>query len=175
MASFVNLQDPAVKTYKLLRGIHAQTEVSDEVCPHCQGKKTTAEGFVCPRCQGSGCVLVNKIYDARDSRRSIVPSHLDLEAVHGFEKFQSTDRLQRAAGSEALQQEIDELRREVKMLRRQLSDTDTEDLDEDVEDGLEEMTVKQLREYADQHDIELGDATRKDEILNTIRSALDAA
>lgn len=47
-----------------------------------------------------------------------------------------------------------------------------EDNDDDEYDVvLEEMTVKQLVEYADDNDIDLGEATRKADIIEAIRKA----
>ncbi len=43
---------------------------------------------------------------------------------------------------------------------------------EDVDDNLENQTVAQLRQFAEEGGIELGTATRKDEILSTIRGEM---
>jgi hypothetical protein len=40
-------------------------------------------------------------------------------------------------------------------------------------DGLEEMTVAELREYADENEIDLSGKSRKDEIVQAIREHLD--
>lgn len=45
----------------------------------------------------------------------------------------------------------------------------------DLEVDLERMSVKQLREFAAQHDIDVTDCNGKQEHLNVIRAALDAA
>lgn len=39
-------------------------------------------------------------------------------------------------------------------------------------ENLEQMTVAELREYAANNEVELGNATKKDEIVETIRAAL---
>lgn len=41
-----------------------------------------------------------------------------------------------------------------------------------VEDGFKNMTVKELVEYAEGEEIELGGATKKDDILSRIRIAI---
>ena len=48
-----------------------------------------------------------------------------------------------------------------------------EDEDEDEEKPLSEMTVPELRAFADEHDIELGDATKKDDIRKIISKAIE--
>lgn len=45
-----------------------------------------------------------------------------------------------------------------------------EDFD-DEEKPLEERTIKQLEKYAEDNDIDLGDAKRKDDIIEAIRAA----
>lgn len=48
--------------------------------------------------------------------------------------------------------------------------------EESFDDGLpdlEEMTVQSLREFADDLDIDLGDATRKADIIDRIRESID--
>jgi len=51
----------------------------------------------------------------------------------------------------------------------------TNKLDTEVADGLQNMTVAELKAFAADEEIDLGTATKKAEILNTIRAALDLA
>nr|DAP13409.1 MAG TPA: dimeris T4 recombination endonuclease VII [Caudoviricetes sp.] len=48
-----------------------------------------------------------------------------------------------------------------------------EDLDEDYEVVLEDMTVKELKAYAEEKDIDLDGATKKEDIIGMIRAELE--
>ena len=52
-----------------------------------------------------------------------------------------------------------------------VDDDEEDDDDDDFTVILEDMNVKQLIEYADEKDIDLGDAKRKDDIIAVIKAA----
>lgn len=161
----VVVNSPLVKKYKLLRGIHAQSEQTEDVCTVCGGEKKNENGFTCQECFGSGFLLETKIYEAGKSGKDIVPSEMNLEVVHGREKFQSVDSIQSTLGPSALLEELEQLRRENAKLKALVDTPDSDD--------LSSMTITQLRKYAEENDIELENATKKDEIIQIIRSELD--
>lgn len=106
-------------------------------------------------------------YTAKDPTANIVESSQDLEMLFGSEKFQSLERI--IGGSEdtsALQRRIAELEAENAKLKGQPAP-------EDDEYELSKMTAKELRKYAEEMDIDLGTASSKEELINTIRVALD--
>ncbi len=50
---------------------------------------------------------------------------------------------------------------------------DTSDMDDDYEVVLEDMTVKELKAYAEEKDIDLDGATKKEDIIGMIRAELE--
>lgn len=52
-------------------------------------------------------------------------------------------------------------------------ETSVNDLDEDYEVVLEDMTVKELKAYAEEKDIDLDGATKKEDIIGMIRAELE--
>lgn len=52
-------------------------------------------------------------------------------------------------------------------------ETPVSDLDEDYEVVLEDMTVKELKAYAEEKDIDLDGATKKEDIIGIIRAELE--
>ncbi len=159
--------DQPKKKYKLLRSIHSQMEATDEPCVQCVGKGKTAEGYPCGICHSTGKHFVAKLYEAGKPGKDIVESSLDLEAVHGREKFQSLDRLTHTVDNGALLEELAELRAENARLKQ---------ANEPSEPALESMTVAQLKEYAKSFDpaIDLTDASNKAEMVSIIQGELDS-
>lgn len=123
-----------------------------------------------------------KTYIANDPKNNIVESRIDLETRFGPKKFQNLDRVLAHADS-ALQRQIDELQAENKKLKKQLNGENVDEgqkangeskTDGTDEYNLRDMSVAELRKFADEMEVDLGTATKKDEIINTIQSALDA-
>jgi len=79
------------------------------------------------------------------SANDIVESPTDLEAQFGREKFKRLHEADTASGVAVAEAPIPD------------------------GDGLEDMTVGQLREYAEGNEIDLGEARKKDEIIAVIR------
>jgi hypothetical protein len=163
--------------FKILRGIHTQREpVKDKTkCDRCNGtgkvevprKKGEWE---CPSCLGTGIRHEVATYDSRDPARSILRSEIDLEARFGSEKFQNLDRLTATADNQALLDKLAALERENQELKTKLEDPVG---DRPEEPGFEEMSSKQLREFARKEGIDVTTASSKEEIINILRSVVD--
>lgn len=52
-------------------------------------------------------------------------------------------------------------------------ETSVNDIDEDYEVVLEDMTIKELKAYAEEKDIDLDGATKKEDIIGVIRAELE--
>jgi hypothetical protein len=103
-----------------------------------------------------------KVYEAG----SVIPSKRDLTKVfkNKFEKVASSTPSSK--GREVLQQTSDE---------EETPQEPDEEAGGDWNAELDSMTIPELRKFALEEDIDLGTATKKEEIVNTIRSALDVA
>lgn len=137
-------------------------------------------------------------FHARDPKRNIVVSDMDLEARHGSEKFQNLDRLMEGGGpgEDALRRRIAELEAENRKLRKAESvqhpapgikegtaetpaetpgpTNDRGEGEEEAEDEYEfnKMTVAQLKDFAKEFEIDLEGATTKKEIVQVLRSEM---
>ena len=146
--------------FKLLQGLHIQHEIRD-------GQKVAVE------------------YSARDANRSIVVSDINLEQRFGSGKFQRLDGLGIPEDSALLQQlraqqaEIDRLKQQLAGLSPTQPEAEPQVDDEDVNGAdaldLEGLSVKELKALAARESIEIDPSvTKKSELINLIRSALDA-
>jgi hypothetical protein len=90
----------------------------------------------------------NGTYSARDKKKNIITTNIDLESRFGREKFVRIED------------------REVIV---------DEDEDEDDADGLNSMTLAGLRKFAEEEEIDLGDANSKKKIIAAIRNAVASA
>lgn len=166
--------------FKLLRGSHQQREVvPGEKCDKClgTGKSEAKPKASCVACYGTGNKYETKSYHAKDSLRNIVDSPVDLELKFGYEKFQCLDRLA-ALGDSALRDQLAAKDAEIARLKAQLEgrsdDGPPEMPRQDDGPNLQQMSVKELRKYAEREGIDLDTASTKEEIIFTIESELQA-
>lgn len=68
-------------------------------------------------------------------------------------------------------EKVDSIGRPVSQLARSKKSTATAG-DFDLGDGLEELTVEELRKLAEEEEIDLGSASRKDDIIKEIRKSM---
>lgn len=96
----------------------------------------------------------NGRYDARDSKRNIVESDHDLVKIFGAEKFRRLGKFV----------EVD-------------PEDESKVINEDIEvnDSFEDMSIAQLRKFAKDEEIELGEAKSKEEIITVLRNATASA
>lgn len=125
--------------------------------------------------------------DAKNPRRTynkgdLIETEVDLTKFNGpppmQPKFARADDYG-APGMEAYSQpptarELEKLRQDrVKGTSETLDEPEVDATDsEDAEDGLDDYTVAQLKEYAANEEIDLEGATRKEDILRAIREEL---
>ena len=99
----------------------------------------------------------------------IIETDMDLLKLNGREdKMRKFEKIGDPSEISSLQAEINTLKAQLAELRGEAP------ADEDPDDGLEAMTVAELRRHAQEEGIDLDTATRKEEIINTIRSAMEA-
>ena len=94
-----------------------------------------------------------KMYKKND----IIESDIELDTVFGANKFQ---RLH-IAPTEVQQVEVPE------------PVETTPGIGQNQNDGLSEMTVAELKQFAEEEEIDLDAGLRKDEIVNVIRATID--
>ena len=111
------------------------------------------------------------VFKAKEPDNNIITSDTDLEAQFGSDKYQNIDRLGGSGpGADALKKRIKELEAELALAQGKPSVVNPM-----AKEDLEEMTVPELRKFAEDMEIDLGTATRKEEIVNTIKAAMDSA
>lgn len=153
--------------FKLLRGMHVQAEETGRECSQCK-QGSLQGGFNCPSCKGTGRETINKTYEARKPGNDIVESSLNLQALFGFEKFQSLDSLSANFGGGALLEEIEALKAKNAELERQLSASEEVD--------VSAMKKVDLVKFASDFDppIDLSTCSNDSERRAVIQNALDA-
>lgn len=92
---------------------------------------------------GRHVVKGHKAFVATEPGNNVVESDVDLVKKFGADKFQ------------------------------RLEDVPQNLLPNGENDGLDEMTVAKLRQFASDQQIDLGNATKKDEIISILRAAAD--
>lgn len=172
--------------FKLLAGGHTQSEpvASGEKCYKCNGKgrrylKGRREGdWPCTYCKGTGVQHEEVKYKAKG--KNIIESDVDLAAKFGFDKFQRVDAVPTTAENAALLKQLEELRKENEALKDQQAANaesisepqETADLDPD---NLQSMSRRKLVSLAKELEIDISEASNKDEIVNIIQQALEVA
>jgi uncharacterized protein (UPF0335 family) len=160
--------------FKLLRGLHCQREPhpDGEPCRKCDGtgrivhlRGAEKTDKPCTYCLATGKEHYSKEYNAKNPALSVVESQIDLEVRFGREKFQNIDRLVPTTDNSTLLKRIEELEQENARLKE-----DEPEQQEEVDLGT--MTVKELREFAEQHEVELSKGLNKDQMIEAIQSAL---
>lgn len=109
---------------------------------HCQ------ESTINPK---TGKKTKNKVYNKGD----VVETHVKLDKKFGKAKFELLGTVERAKPVEDV--EVDE---------------EWEGGEEVESDGLDDMSVRELRSYAQEEEIDLGRASRKSDIVDVIREEL---
>ena len=161
--------------FKLLRGIHQQTEVCKEggECLECANGKRS-DGKRCVRCKGTGKKHTDVTYKAG----SILESTLDLEVKFGADRFQNLDRIT-SEDSSGMKKKIDELEALVAELRAGKASSQsavpekTEDsVDNVLPEGIETWEADALKTFAKEMGIDLGGANKKADMLKVIKKAV---
>lgn len=111
----------------------------------------------------------SETFKASERGKNIVESDIDLEKLHGSEKFQSLDRLGAGEDSDALQARIAELEAENARLRNEYEGNGEVESDEVV---LSSMTVDELYDFGKEQGIELPKGMKKQQLVDTIGEAL---
>lgn len=159
--------------FKLLRGVHQQTEVvAGESCPNCENGKRS-DGKPCISCKSTGIKHVNATYKKGD----VFESPIDLDVKYGDQKFLNLDRVA-SEDSSGMRKRISELEAEVASLRSGNVPTGaTGQPSEDPADlilpeNIGEMEVDELKTFAKEMGIDLGTASKKSDILKVIKKAV---
>lgn len=149
----------ALKLYRLLAGIHIQ----DEFTKDADGKLIQARDADDKPVTERGKPVYEKApMTYRADSNNVVESHKDLITILP-NKFQLIGPSKRKMSDEEVKAwgiKDDPKKTAVK----------TQD-DEPEDDGLEKMTVADLHELVERDEIDIGNATRKDDIIKAIRAA----
>jgi len=155
--------------FRILRGSHSRSEPgpNGEVCERCNGKCRIVingkEGdWPCTLCKATGVKHVEVVYTAR-GERNIIDTEVNLEAKFGSEKFQNLDAGV-SPGDDALRRRIAELEVENKTLK-----------EEKPELEFSTMNIRQLKRAAEEMGVDVTEAVNKEEIINMLQLATDAA
>ena len=162
-----------MRKYRLLAGSHIQwnpefasitdAEVRRRVTEQVKAELGTDTGpaFAAEmdKLRSRGEMLVRLGAEQTYSPGQVVESAEDLEARYGREKF-------RRVGDDEVPAELAELRQEVARLKGKLADKAEHEMDE-----LDALTVAELRRYAEDNELEVGNARTKPELLAALRGA----